>query len=357
MQEKIPMYYSQKMGELDYGKNHPFDSARFNQFIDLLSETGYIDLYDVRTPEKASLDDLYAIHTRKYVNRVLELEKRSGYLSMDTQVIPGLVGASLLVVGSVLESCKAVADEGGIVQTFGGFHHAGREYGEGFCLFNDVALATRFLQEEKGYEKVMVVDTDAHQGNGTMDIFYDDPSVLFVSIHQDPRTIYPGKGFVHEIGKGAGEGYTINLPVPVHSGIDTYRFLLESIVLPLMEEFAPDVVIRNGGCDPHHADVLTDLGLDFSGLWEVNRTVAGGSRKTCGRHIDLVASGYGKLVKLGWLSQFLGTADVALYADIGRNEPQDPFARVEPVKMRNDREMVRLKSEVAKHLGQYWECL
>ena len=148
----------------------------------------------------------------------------------------------------------------------GNMHHAKPNYGEGFCIYNDNAFAARYLMEKYKLERILILDTDAHQGNGTCEYFYDDPRVLFIDLHQDPRTIYPGTGFANEIGSGKGKGFTINIPLPVHAGYDSYKLALEAVVLPVAEEFKPQIIIRNGGSDPHFADGLTNLGLTVKGF-------------------------------------------------------------------------------------------
>ena len=171
MYVSVPFYFHPAFSGYDFGANHPFRGERFASFM-LALETRFPKAYarlDVRTPEAADERTLELAHTRAYIRRVKALEKRRGFLSLDTQLLPGSVDAARLIVGASVAAAEA-ALERGLAIGFGGLHHAGPDYGEGFCIFNDVAVAAGALLG-RGLERIMILDTDAHQGNGTMDIF------------------------------------------------------------------------------------------------------------------------------------------------------------------------------------------
>jgi acetoin utilization protein AcuC len=265
------------------------------------------------------------VHTREYLDRVKRLEKRRGFLSPDTQVLPGSFDAARLIVGATVGAVQAAARDG-LALGFGGLHHAGPDYGEGFCILNDIAVAVKVLLED-GYERIAILDTDAHQGNGTMDIFWHDPRVLFISLHQDPLTLYPGRGFTGEIGEGSGEGYTVNIPMPPYAGIEAYEMAMDEIVFPIIEEFEPQVLIRNGGSDPLATDILTNLGMDLESLSALNRSIA---RKADEMHTplaDLFLSGYGPYVTEGWLALIRGTLDEEMSLHIPETDAEIPARR------------------------------
>jgi acetoin utilization protein AcuC len=250
-----------------------------------------------------------------------------------------------------------MTDDHDTAVTFGGFHHAGVASGEGFCVFNDVAITARMLLEQYPVKRILVMDTDAHQGNGTMDIFYDDPNVLFLSVHQDPHTLYPGRGFVHETGTGAGEGYTVNIPMPMYSGNDQYRYVLSEILIPLAEEFKPDVIIQNGGADPHYADHLTQLGVNLDGLSAITRIVRETADRTSKKLVSMIVSGYGDLVPYGWLALISGVSgyDIdfdELVREEGIIEPSWDGAEYGKVRKRTEDMVKTLKKE----LEPYWRC-
>jgi len=166
---KTPLTYHRDYAGYDFGANHPFRGDRFARFVKELKER-FPDVYsslEIIEPEPAPFEMILKAHAPQYVERVNLLEKRRGYLSIDTQVLPGSVEAARLIVGGTIATVRA-ALERGLALGFGGLHHAGPNYGEGFCIFNDVAVASAVLLEEK-VEKIMIIDTDAHQGNGTME--------------------------------------------------------------------------------------------------------------------------------------------------------------------------------------------
>jgi acetoin utilization protein AcuC len=273
---------------------------------------------------------------------------------MDTPVTRGAEAAQRLIAGSDLQAIKLLLDGGHeTAHTFGGFHHAGPDYGEGFCIYNDVAIAAKALVERHGLKRVMILDSDAHQGNGTMDIFLQDPRVLFVSIHQDPRTIYPGKGFTWEVGEGDGEGFTVNIPMPPGSGNAQYAMAMSQIIEPLARDFRPDFFIRNGGSDPFYGDELTMLGLDLDGLAMVSRRTREIALGTAGKLLDMTVSGYGDWVIYGWLAQFCGCEfpDFDFKARCPKQPRRSPSTTEESMSRATQSMLDTLKRE----LGGHWK--
>jgi acetoin utilization deacetylase AcuC-like enzyme len=141
-------------------------------------------------------------------------------------------------------------------------HHATRERAMGFCLFNNLAVAIEHLKEFYGIKKFLVFDFDAHYGNGTAEIFYNNPNVLYISIHQDPRTIFPGCGFIEENGEGEGEGFNLNIPMPPGSTTQDYIYVIEEILEPVAREFSADFTFLDVGFDAHQEDPLSRINLD-----------------------------------------------------------------------------------------------
>ena len=302
----IPFFYHPDFAAYDFGPSHPFQGSRFDRFMKELKDRfpAVYARFDIMQPERAGNNLLELVHDRSYIDRVVALEKRRGYLSVDTQLLPGSIDAARLIVGASVAAARE-ALRTGLALGFGGLHHAGRDYGEGFCIFNDVAAAAAVLLRE-GKKRVLILDTDAHQGNGTMDIFIEDPRVLFISIHQDPRTLYPGRGFADEVGSGPGTGYTVNIPLPMLSGGSMYDLALDEIVFPLIDEFEPEVIIRNGGSDPLYTDTLTGLGLTLDELSRLIRRIAEKAKSAAIPLLDLFLSGYGSYVTAGWLAIIRG---------------------------------------------------
>ena len=258
--------------------------------------------------------------------------------------------AALLMVGSGIMAADIATKEDKWVFTLGGYHHAGRSRGEGFCIFNDVAVCAAYLHTH-GIERIAIIDTDAHQGNGTMDIFYTNKNVLYISMHQDPRTLYPGRGFIHEIGRNEGWGYTINVPLPPYSNDEAVMRVLDEIVLPVVKEYVPQVIIRNGGSDPHYTDSLTHLNMSFNGFY----TMMGKIRKLIGdlntAYIDMMASGYGPLAVEGWVAHICGILDLPIPEELKVREEQytRPSIKATPIEP--------TISAVRRELCKVWSCL
>jgi len=170
-------------------------------------------------------------------------------------------------------------------------HHAEANRAMGFCLLNNVAIAVRYAQKKHGLSRVLIVDWDVHHGNGTQHIFEDDPSVLFFSTHQFPH--YPGTGRESERGRGAGEGYTINVPMEAGEGDDEYRAIFRKVLVPAAEEFKPELVIISAGFDAHKDDPLASMGLTEAGYAELTGIVAGIAKTYAqGRILSSLEGGY-----------------------------------------------------------------
>jgi acetoin utilization deacetylase AcuC-like enzyme len=168
-------------------------------------------------------------------------------------------------------------------------HHAERERAMGFCLFNNVAVAARHLTSAHGLQRVMIVDWDVHHGNGTQHIFYDDPGVLFVSLHQHP--LYPGTGLTTETGTGVGEGFTINVPLPSGLGDNDYLAVVDRIVVPAARRFAPEFILVSAGFDAHRRDPLAGMRVTEQGFDEMSRRLLGAARESAGGKLVAVLEG------------------------------------------------------------------
>jgi len=323
--ERVAIVHHSGVAEYDFGPGHPFRGDRFPRFMRLLDAHGLLSRPEVQLvePDAAGDADLRLAHSDGYIRLVERLAARSTPLSGDTPLTPAVARAARLIVGTALRAGELVAEGGFRVAegVGGGLHHAGRDYGGGFCVFNDVAVCARALLDRHGLERVLIFDSDAHAGNGTMDIFYDDPRVLFISVHQDPRTIYPGTGFIDQTGRGPGEGYTVNVPLPPGSGDRCMEIVLERVFKPLTRAFKPQAIIRNGGSDPHFRDGLASLGLTYAGLRAVGAAVSDAAHAAGCGVIDLCCSGYNpETVAEGWLAILSGLMGV----ETGLMEPSPP---------------------------------
>jgi len=327
MVEPLPLVFDKDiLGKYDFGRDHPFRGGRFDSFLENLANRLGENSYDLYRGDPVSeqepfriADEDYVEFSREFYNS-LEQDRDSArfdkYHSRDN--FPGrrsdkLELAARGVLGQARKACDLVQKDGDVaVSVGGGFHHAKPGSGEGFCIYNDVAYAVKYLREEKGVEKVMVLDTDAHAGNGTYEYFSRNPEVLQVDLHQDPSTIYPGTGYAEEIGQGKGEGFTVNVPLPRGAGDASLEFAFEEIVGPVTKEFAPEIIIRNGGGDPYSGDPLTNLGASLAGLNLIGRRVEGLRQSTGSKLVDLIVSGYtGEELHDSWIALIAGLMEAS----------------------------------------------
>jgi len=365
----VALLYREDIKELDFGPGHPLRGDRFENFLKLLkarlSENGY---YRFETAEFATEVDLRKICTQDYIDFTREYyraanlgqsysDKLYTYQSADNvpQGRPGkLEEASRLIIGQAKRAADLVMSGKyhKAICIGGGTHHAHKDYGEGFCLYNDVAFAAIYLMEQYGLERVLILDTDAHAGNGTEEYFYSSRKVLFIDVHQNPATIYPGTGFANEIGTGEGKGFTVNIPMPLGAGDESYRSVFAEIIEPVAAEFQPQIIIRNGGSDPHFADGLTDLGLTVNGFKMIGEKVRKMAELCGGKEIDLIASGYNaRVLPHCWLALISGLAEFPLEIEEPEMVPEN-FQTDGSISL--TREVI---ADVKQHLKDYWQSL
>jgi acetoin utilization protein AcuC len=225
-------------------------------------------------PRPATEDELATFHSREYIDVVRRLSRgetglnpgRFSFGPGDNPIFNGMFESEGLKVGAALVGTELLLnDEVEVAFSFaGGLHHAGRDFASGFCVFGDGAIAIHRLLAADW--RVAYIDIDAHHGDGVQAAFYDDPRVLTISFHESGHYLFPGTGFTHEIGQGAGRGYSVNVPLFPYTGDDTFIWAFDQIVPPLLERFAPDVVVAQLGVDAHWRDPLTHLALTTYGF-------------------------------------------------------------------------------------------
>jgi acetoin utilization protein AcuC len=354
---RVCITYHEKFKQYDLGVNHPYRGDRFIKAKDFFEKKGLSTSPNVflLEPDPAARRDLLKVHTEEYVDLISRLAELGRPYDIDTPVSRAILEAVMLVVGGVTEAGVAVVEReaGRGVALGGGFHHAGRDYGGGFCLFNDIAILVEHLRERYQIKRVLILDYDVHFGNGTSDIYYSDPNVLFISLHQNPMTIYPGRGFIEELGEGEGRGYNVNVPLPMRTGEESYLYALKQIFPPLAEEFKPEIIIANGGSDAHFADHLGSLGVTAKGFFEISRIIGETSEKVCnGKVVLLVGSGYNSMVlPYSWYALAAGIADLEKGRDAIEDyypAPRDPW--------RNREQVERIIRDLKNALKLYWGC-
>ncbi|MBN1563218.1 MAG: histone deacetylase [Anaerolineae bacterium] len=277
-------------------ERHPEYAARLTMIRATLEQHGLLERFTTINAEPVSEEFLHIVHDADYL-RLLEKTSRMAspsMLGLDTYITPQSYEIARLAVGGVLQVVDAVLTgetDNGLAAIRPPGHHATPSMGMGFCLLNNIALAARHAQQVHNIERVLIVDYDVHHGNGTQDIFYDDPTVLYISTHQSP--LYPGTGAIQETGKGAGKGFTINAALPPGVGDQGYAQVFAEIVLPAARQFEPEVILVSGGYDAHWADPLANMMLSLSGYTHLDRTLLALAHELCeGRIVFILEGGY-----------------------------------------------------------------
>ncbi|MGB6013014.1 MAG: histone deacetylase, partial [Desulfobacterales bacterium] len=282
----------------DTGPNHPESPERLKAIYQGIKQAGLLPNLTLIQAMPADLKWIETVHSKNYINR-FEAACRSGNSTFDTpdnQMCAETFETALLAVGGVIDSVRQVMT-GQIDNAFCAVrppgHHAEREFAMGFCYFNNVAIAARYLQAKWDIQRVGIVDFDAHHGNGTQHIFEEDPTVFYYSIHQHPTFAFPGTGRVFETGEGEGFGTTRNYPVLPGHGDKEYQGLVERDLMPVMEAFSPEVILVSAGFDAHVDDDMSDIQISTGGYSRImQRIVALAEHCSNGRLISVLEGGY-----------------------------------------------------------------
>jgi acetoin utilization deacetylase AcuC-like enzyme len=270
---------------------HPERPERIRALEAVAEREGWFGCEVVRAPE-ATREQLLAVHPARHIDYIEELcASGGGHIDYDTVAMPATFEAAVRAAGGAV----ALVDE--LMSGDAGFgfsamrppgHHAEPARAMGFCFFGNAAVGARHAAAAHGASRVLILDWDVHHGNGTNAIFESDPGVLFVSIHESP--LYPGTGPASDLGSGEGEGYTVNLPVPGGSGDETYRSLVDHVVLPLIAAWEPQLVLVSAGFDAHALDPLATCRVSERGYAEMTASL----RRACagvGAPLGLVLEG------------------------------------------------------------------
>ena len=279
----------------DPGDWHPEKPERLTAIVDGIKEAGLWEKLIHLEPTPAALEQVEYIHEKEYIESLQGFcERGGGLMDLDTGVSRESFRIALLAVGGMIRAVDAVMN-GEVNNAFAAVrppgHHAFPDRGKGFCLFNNIAIAARHLQDKHGLEKILIVDWDIHHGDGTNYSFYDDPTVFYFSIHEFP--FYPGTGRAYETGRGEGVGYTLNVPVPFGTGIQEYRDAFQQKLKPMAMAFDPDFVLISAGFDAHEDDPLSGIKITTSAYGEFTDIVQEIAGQTCnGRIVSVLEGGY-----------------------------------------------------------------
>jgi acetoin utilization deacetylase AcuC-like enzyme len=250
---------------------HPDSPDRLINIVNTLKVSGLLTKLVPIAPRRATFDDIGRVHTREYVEKIRTFG--AGELDPDTYLSEGTLEAALYAAGAVMEAVER-CKRNEITRAFCAIrppgHHAEADQGMGFCIFNNVAVGARFARTI-GYDRVFIIDFDAHHGNGTQHIFEEDDTVFYFSTHQHPY--YPDSGKDMERGRGRGLGFTYNVPIQAGSGNRDYLMVYQDILPSVIQRFRPDIVLVSAGYDIHVNDPHANIRISHEGIHAVVRSI------------------------------------------------------------------------------------
>jgi acetoin utilization protein AcuC len=360
--------------------DHPFNPRRLELSVSLIEALGLVDDDQARmvAPRTATEQELLAVHSREYLDAVRRFSggddraaaHRWGLGTDDTPIFPGMHDITALVTGATIRAAELVMG-GEVTRAFsicGGLHHAHRDRASGFCVYSDLAAAIAWIRREHG-GKVLYIDYDAHHGDGVQGIFYDDPDVLTLSLHESGRYLFPGTGFVDELGEGDGYGYSLNVPLEPFTEDGSWLDIHRKLIPEVMEAYRPDVVVLQSGCDGHSLDPLTHLRASTKLYEETTRIVCEAADRVCGGRVVATGGGgyavwqvvprawtlvWGVLsgqevpnrIPHEWLNRWQGEAPVMLPPHVrDAEEDHKPVPRREEIEATNRRTLESLRRQ------------
>jgi len=252
----------------DTGPHHPERASRLQAILRKLQKTKLIEKLKVIEPQKAAIEDIELVHPNSYILKIEGMcRKGVTNLDLDTVISKDSFEAALFAAGGVITAADLVFNG----ETDNAFcivrppgHHACREKAMGFCIFNNVAIGARYIQKKYDLKRILIIDWDVHHGNGTEEIFYNDPTVFYISLHQYPH--YPGTGQKEATGDGKGKGFNLNIPMQAGSGDVEYIKVFKETIIPRVKEFKPEFILISAGFDGHKDDPLSSINLTEEGF-------------------------------------------------------------------------------------------
>ena len=290
------LVFSEELTRYDFGPDHPMAPGRVTHTISLADQLGVLDRLTVVPPPPIDLDLLATVHGVDYIAAVRrgQPDLRYGLGTSDNPVFPGMHEVAASVAMATTEAATRVwhGDATRASNISGGLHHAMPNRTSGFCVYNDIAIAIRWLLDN-GCERVGYVDVDVHHGDGVQAIFYDDPRVMTISLHETPVWLFPGTGFPYETGGNGAEGMAINLALPPGTSDSGWLRAFYAVVPAVLRAHRPSVLVTQHGCDSHRNDPLADLELSLDGQRASYLALAGLAEELCeGQWISTGGGGY-----------------------------------------------------------------
>jgi acetoin utilization deacetylase AcuC-like enzyme len=301
---------------------HPEHSGRIESVWEQLDRAGLSQRLSRLYPKAVTDEQILRVHTQAHLDRLKWTAQQDSVvlIDQDTYALPSSLHVARLTAGGVVQAIDQVMSgkaDNALAAVRPPGHHATPDRQMGFCLINNVAVGARHAQHTYNAEKILILDYDVHHGNGTQDIFYDDDSVMFISIHQSP--FYPGSGRIGETGNLQGHQYTLNVPIAGGYGDSAYRLIFDDIVWRAVEQFAPDLMLISVGFDAHWVDPLAQMRLSLAGYDYLARECIKMANAVCNGKIVFVMEGGYDLKALGH-----GWRNIA-HALLDEDELSDPY--------------------------------
>jgi len=296
MVDKIGLIYTSRYMEYNFGPDHPLRPLRLKLTYSLMEKLGLLNhkLLEIFEPREATREEIERVHSSDYVDVVKKLSNNINDRTIqpyvyglgpgDNPIFKGMYEASALVCGASIKAAELVWMNNNIVHAFnpaGGLHHAYKNKASGFCIFNDIAIAIKYLKNLKKDIRIAYLDIDCHHGDGVQWLFYDDPNVLTISFHESGKFLFPGTGNTNEHGEGKGKGYSINFPLLPGTTNKMLIKLFRYCVPKILEAYAPDILFTQLGVDMHYNDPLTQMGVSISAYRDIAQTMETCARDYC----------------------------------------------------------------------------
>ncbi|NJK79028.1 MAG: histone deacetylase [Chloroflexaceae bacterium] len=304
--------------------SHVERAERLRAIYHALDESGLRSQALALEPRAATPAELLAVHTQQHLDTIQRFGTHGGgYLDTDTYMVDGSWEAAVLASGGVIQAVEAVVQ--GISTNAFAFvrppgHHATPTRAMGFCLINNIGVGARYALQQLGLSRVAIVDYDVHHGNGTQDIFYEDPQVLFCSTHAAPY--YPGTGRLDEVGQGAGLGATLNVPLTFGVGDKGYVQVFNEIIIPALHRWKPELLLVSAGYDAHWSDPIGPMVVSAQGFAQMTHMLANAAAELCnGRIVLVLEGGYN-------LNGLAASALASLQVLMGQNPKADDMGRI-----------------------------
>ena len=302
MSDAVAVVWDEALAAYDFGPGHPLAPIRVQLAMRLAADFGLLDRLDVLAPvTPATMAEILAVHHPDYVDAVRtasadprEVDVARGIGTPDDPSFAGMHEASALVAGATLAAAQAVHSGRAqhAVNLAGGLHHAMPDRAAGFCIYNDIAVAIAWLLEQ-GIDRIAYIDVDVHHGDGVQAMFYDDPRVLTISIHESPLSLFPGTGFPDEVGGPGALGTAVNIALPAGTGDQGWLRAFHAVVPEVLEAFGPRVIVSQHGCDSHIDDPLAHLALTIDGQRMSYEAIHRWAHRFCeGRWVAVGGGGY-----------------------------------------------------------------